>query len=381
MGKETGLVQSRLMGLTALDMMRAMSAETVLKPLSEPVWFVMRDTRRKAVFRELFDGGMPPPASVFWNKWDGETAWIINTYIQLRRRGIDARLTDRFVGGGICVATYDDLRRGGMPWRSYVLACRMDRARPTMCEEVIVQNRARCERPTDHFVAHWPQLSLRPRDDARGDRLENMVFHGEMDNIDVEFRGERFRDALRELGITFVVHGLKGNRIGVSGRDWSRTDALLAVRGGSEFFRSVKPALKMVNAWQAGCPALVGPETGYREQRKSELDSFEVRTAAEALAALRRLKDEPGLYRAMAENGRKRALEHTPDAIAARWREVLAGVIENGFAAWRKRSAAVRFISGALKHPQRRIQHQMEREKFWKALGGRGYKAATAVRL
>ncbi len=369
------------MGLTALDMMQAMGAETALEPLAAPVYFVMRDVRRKAVFRELFDGAMPPPASVFWNKWDGETAWVINTYIQLRRRGIDARLTDRFVPGGLCVATYDDLRRGGMPWRSYVLGCRMDRARPTLCEEVIVQNRARCERPTDHFVAHWPQLSLRPRDDDRGDRLENMVFHGEMDNIEHEFRGERFRDSLRELGITFFVHGLRGSRIGVSGRDWSRTDALLAVRGGNEFFRSVKPALKLVNAWQAGCPALVGPEAGYREERRSELDFFEVRTAAEALAALRRLKDEPGLYRAMAENGRRRALEHTPDAIAKQWREVLAGVIANGYERWSRRPAIARFIVGGMRHIGRRVLHTVERERFWKAIGGRGYKAATAKKL
>lgn len=369
------------MGLTVIEMMRAMGAETALKPLAAPVYFVMRDLRRRAAFSELFETqGMPPAASVYWDKWDGETAWIINTYIQLKRRGIDARLTDQFVSGGLCVATYDDLRRGGMPWRSYVLGCRMDRARPTLCEEVIVQNRTRCERSTDHYVAHWPQLSLRPREDERGDRLENIVFHGEMDNIDQAFRSERFRDALKELGITFMVHGLTRNRIGVSGRDWSQTDAVLAVRGGSEFFRSVKPALKLVNAWQAGCPALLGPEAGYREERKSDLDYFEVRTAEEALVALRRLKAEPGLYRAMSENGRTRALEHTPDVIAARWREMLAGVIADGFAKWARRSALSRFFAGSVRHVGRTVMHKVEREKFWRALGGRGYKAATAVK-
>ncbi|MBX3389818.1 MAG: glycosyltransferase family 1 protein [Phycisphaeraceae bacterium] len=369
------------MSFTAREMMRAMAAETALEPLGAPVYFVMRDPTRIAAFRELFEtSGMPPSASVYWNKWDGETAWIINTYIQLRRRGIDARLTDRFVPQGLCVATYDDLRRGGMPWRSYVIACRMDRARPTLCEEVIVQNRTRCERPTDHYIAHWPQLSLRPRDDERGARLENMVFHGEMDNIDQEFRGERFRDALRELGISFVVHGLKSNRVGVSGRDWSQTDAVLAVRGGTEYFRSVKPALKLVNAWQAGCPALLGPEAGYREERRSELDYFEVATAEQALGALRRLKDEPGLFRAISENGRRRAMEHTPDVIANRWCQVLARVIENGYSKWMKRSAASQFCAGAVRHFGRTVMHKIEREKFWKALGGRSYKSAATVR-
>jgi len=41
------------------------------------------------------------------------------------------------------------------------------------------------------------------------------------------------------------------------------TDAALAVRPGNEYFRSIKPAAKLVNAWQAGCPALLGPEAGY----------------------------------------------------------------------------------------------------------------------
>ncbi|MBS0191555.1 MAG: glycosyltransferase [Phycisphaerales bacterium] len=366
---------------TGLDMMRAMAAETPLRPLDAPVYFVMRDPRRIAAFSPLFAGAMPPPASVFWNRWDGETAWVINTYIQLRRRGVDARLSTRFVPRAICVATYDDLRRGGMPWRSYVLGCRMDRARPTLCEEVIVQNRARCERPTDHFIAHWPQLSLRPRDDDRGTLLENMVFHGEMDNIDPAFRSEQFHHALRELGVRFVVHGLRDNRVGVSGRDWSRTDALLAVRGGNDFFRSVKPAIKLVNAWQAGCPAIVGPEAGYREQRASELDYFEVRTAAEALAAVRRLKDDPALFRAMAENGRRRALEHTPDAIASRWREMLDGVLRGNYTRWCRTPRAIRLVTGSGKHVLRTIQHKIERERFWKAIGGRGYRAATSHRL
>jgi len=45
---------------------------------------------------------------------------------------------------------------------------------------------------------------------------------------------------------------------------------------------------------QAGCPALLGPEAGYREQRRSELDYLEVCTMEDALAALKRLKNDPG---------------------------------------------------------------------------------------
>ena len=361
-------------------MVRLMASETPLPRLSEPVYFVMLDERRQTPWQPLFEGAEPPPASVYWRQWDGETAWIINTYIQLRRRGLDVRLSRRLVPGAICVLTYDDAARAGrgmLSWRSYVVCCRMDRARPTYCDEVIVQNRTSVDGAAVHFVPHWPQLSLRPRDEGRGDRLENMVFHGEIENIAPEFRTPEFGAALAQLGIRFVVHPLRRSRIGDAGRDWSETDAVLAVRGGSAYFRSIKPALKLVNAWQAGCVAMVGAEAGYRDERRSELDFIEVGSAAEALAALQRLAREPGLYRAMVENGRRRALEHTPDAIAQVWRQALAGIIEGGYARWRRTGAMSRWLSAPAVQARRYLGHKAERRRFWRLLEGRGYQAAA----
>jgi hypothetical protein len=254
----------------------------------------------------------------------------------------------------------------------------MDRARPAYCDEVIVQNRTSADGPGVHFVPHWPQLSLRPRDDRRGDRFENIVFHGEIENIAPEFRTPEFGAALAAIGVRFVVHPLRQSRIGDAGRDWSQTDAVLAVRGGSEYFRSIKPALKLVNAWQAGCVAFVGPEAGYRDERKSELDYFEVSNASEALAAMQRLAREPGLYRAMVANGRRRALEHTPDAIATVWRETLAGVIAGGYARWRATAPLARWAAAPMTQARRYLGHKAERRQFWRLLEGRGYQAATA---
>ncbi len=365
----------------AQEMMRLMSAETGLAPLSEPVYFVMLDERRQKPWLPLFEGAEPPPASVYWRQWDGETAWIINTYIQLKRRGLDVRLSKRLVPGALCVLTYDDAARAGkglLSWRSYVLCCRMDRARPAYCDEVIVQNRTSADGPGVHFVPHWPQLSLRPRDERRGDRFENVVFHGEIENIAPEFRTPEFGAALAAIGVRFVVHPLRHSRIGDAGRDWSQTDAVLAVRGGSEYFRSIKPALKLVNAWQAGCVAFVGPEAGYRDERKSELDYFEVSNASEALAAMQRLAREPGLYRAMVANGRRRALEHTPEAIATMWRDTLAGVIAGGYARWRATGPLARWAAAPMTQARRYLGHKAERRQFWRLLEGRGYQAATA---
>lgn len=372
--------------------------ETPLEPLTRPVYFVFRDRSKVQPFAPLFpsfNGGEPridvPPAALYWNRWDGETAWIINTFLQLRRRGIDARLVDRFVPGELCVVTYDDLARPGQGarrwWRSFVVCCQMDRARPTRCHARITQNRTAVDAggpgvPPARFIRHWPQLSLTPRRDERGDRVENMVFHGERDNLLPAFRDEGFVRELRGLGVTFRVHPLDKSRVAHAGRDWSDTDLVLAVRGGTEHFRSIKPALKLVNAWQAGAVALLGPEAGYREERQSELDYLEVRTPREAIDAVSRLVREPGLFGAMCANGRRRALEYAPDAIAQAWRAALDELLRGDFARWRGKgplAAAMRTFRGACSAPARAIAHTRERNLFWKRLGARSYRAAAAM--
>ena len=68
-----------------------------------------------------------------------------------------------------------------------------------------------------------------------------------------------------------------------------------------------KPASKLVNAWAAGVPAMLGPEPAYRELRSSPLDFLETPAAEAVLDAIDRLRGEPGLYAAMAENGLRRA--------------------------------------------------------------------------
>src|SRR5436309_1927650 len=84
-------------------------------------------------------------------------------------------------------------------------------------------------------------------------------------------------------------------------------DAVLVLAVRPEGRSTNKPASKLVNAWLAGVPALLGPEIAYRELRRSELDYCEVSSLAEAQAAVDRLLGDPGLYNAMVENGRARA--------------------------------------------------------------------------
>jgi len=130
-----------------------------------PAWSVCAALRRRDA----------PPAPVYWREWDGEGAWIFNTYIQLRRRGIDARLVDRFQPGGLCVASYDTVTRLGGGFESYVVCARMDRAVPRLCDETIVQNRSMCGTSADHFVPHWLSFPCVP-DDVRRANVGGLHF-------------------------------------------------------------------------------------------------------------------------------------------------------------------------------------------------------------
>ncbi len=75
--------------------------------------------------------------------------------------------------------------------------------------------------------------------------------------------------------------------------------------------------------WHAGVPAVLGRESAYYSQRRGALDYVEVTSAEDALLALRRLRDDVGLRRAIVANGRMRAAELTPDRLVQLWRNFL----------------------------------------------------------
>ena len=60
---------------------------------------------------------------------------------------------------------------------------------------------------------------------------------------------------------------------------------------------------------------------------------------------------------------------------------MLDGVLRGNYTRWCRTPRAIRLVTGSGKHVLRTIQHKIERERFWKAIGGRGYRAATSHRL
>jgi hypothetical protein len=78
---------------------------TQLSPLPYPVYFITKDVEK---WGDLLDKDYLPDdlESVFSRSSTGNDIWSVQTYIQLKRRGLNVHLTSQFVPGQICVAPY-----------------------------------------------------------------------------------------------------------------------------------------------------------------------------------------------------------------------------------------------------------------------------------
>jgi hypothetical protein len=284
----------------------------------------------------------PPPREIAPRVRNNEDCWVVLTYVHLRRRGLPVRLQTAFVPGAVCVASSLDYGIRARPDRGLVIACRGDGPRSALCDLQVVQSPLNVATRRDVLLPLWPQPDLVPRDPARGTLVRNVVFKGDVNNLHEPFRSDHFRAALEQRGLRLVLDG-KPESGAVSWGDYREADLVLAARNLTVRDARVKPASKLLNAWHAGTPALLGPEPAFQALRTSDLDYVEVRTPADALAAIDRLKREPGRYRAMTEQAARRAPEFSEDAIAARWARLLETAARL-LPAWRRVPRAARLL-------------------------------------
>uniref|UniRef100_A0A832M306 Glycosyltransferase family 1 protein n=1 Tax=Oscillatoriales cyanobacterium SpSt-402 TaxID=2282168 RepID=A0A832M306_9CYAN len=343
-----------------------MRSNSALAPLPYPVYFVRNDP---ALCEALADVSTMPPFEQFYRpESGGSSSWIVQTYLQLKCRGLDVHLVSHFVPGAICVVSREELMKRQLlkrclPFNCYLVVCQQDRPRPSICEHRIVQNRVNVLSENDHFMPHWCQPDLKARSPERGDRVETIAFKGRWYYLPEPYKGEHFIAQLNALGYQFSTDA--DHRVNLSDwTDYSETDVLLAVRDRSSLYLESKPPTKLINAWLAGCPALLGPEPAYQELRQSELDYIEVCSPEEVLHALHRLRSEPGLYQAMVENGWQRAKDFTPNAIALLWRNLLAGTISTRYERWLHQSLVRRVLGRPLQFGYRLVEQEQERRRF-----------------
>jgi hypothetical protein len=280
----------------------------------------------------------------------GERAWILQAYLRLRARGLPVSLCERPPSQGIVVFSAKQRRQLRTLARDTAeviwVGVREDVGEALIADFELVQNPSQADEQRRFFMPHWPQPALIPREASRGTRIENIGFKGFAANLASDFSGERWQAYLRQRQLGWFTDAVSYTRDArelqaLAWNDYRNLDVVLAVRPDDPKLHPRKPATKLYNAWHAGVPALLGPEIAYRAMRRSELDYIEVRTAAEAQAAIERLIEQPELYRAMVESGLRRGKEITSETLADRWSELLFHVIPQ-----RAGDAQVRYWQG-----------------------------------
>jgi hypothetical protein len=270
----------------------------------------------------------------------GELSWVAQTFLRLRAAGYPVALTSAAPERGLVVfhaKHKHDLARSAKGRRDLVyVAIRADNSSPLLADFEVLQSGRFADGRNRFWIPFWPQPGLQPRDPARGTRLERVAYMGRIENLHPAFRGDDWRRALEGLGLEWVLREVRFERASKSQRrprremappidweDYRELDAVLAVRPHEPELEFAKPASKLINAWRAGVPALVGPEFACREIRRSVDDFIEVSDANEALDGLRRLRDDPALYSRMVAAGRARVDEFSFAALTERWAELL----------------------------------------------------------
>jgi hypothetical protein len=126
--------------------------------------------------------------------------------------------------------------------------------------------------------------------------------------------------------------------------DYSEADAVVAVRPCDRFhkesrdysFTNRKPASKLLNAWTAGAPAILSPDSEFEDLQRSELDYLEARSVPEIVSQLVRLKADPALRKAMADNGKRRAEELSLEQRIGSWIGIISNQVVPEYLRWQK---------------------------------------------
>jgi len=276
-------------------------------------------------------------------KWHGPYGWTIQTFIYLRKSGIDCKLVSAVPKEGITLAHSDFWPSSLKPSRSqFFVEIKPDRDKQlTAAQFTIVQSQhdallLNAKAGTVASLSYWPQPGLIRRDPRRSARIERAAFMGNPESFITAPNSLIAR--LDELGVSFSMPGR------VAWHDYSEFDVVIAVRDKTTFleatrkshrFADRKPPNKLVNAWLAGVPAIISPDPSFRDARRSYLDFIEAEDLGQIVAGVKALKGNPDLYEAMVENGALRAREFDADAVVEQWRHLIEGAIRPAYREWR----------------------------------------------
>ncbi len=245
--------------------------------------------------------------------------WTLQTYLRLKASGFSCTLTSVIPKEGILIASRGSLSFQLKPTSKLLIVCLLaDGGLHAWTQVHVVQNYRQTRIIKDsYYLPHWPQPGLIPRSDTRGELFENVAYLGDVANLAPEFKSSLWLEQIQSLGLNWRVMPPS------SWNDYSNVDAIVAVRSFDKQDYIHKPATKLYNAWLAGVPAILGHESAYQSERKSELDYIEVTSPSEVILALKLLCDRKQLRQRIIENSRVRSQEINFTNLVVRWRDFI----------------------------------------------------------
>jgi hypothetical protein len=262
----------------------------------------------------------------------GERVWVVQTYLRLKSAGYNVTISSEMPSDGIAIFHRDSIVHvmEQHSWASKVsLVCiRADRVPTPEADIEVVQNGYSANAKRTHFIPSWPQPGLISRDPSRGSRVDVLSYKGIGNNLHKSLQSNRWKQFLERHNLQW-----RADTVGWEGRkhvhstipwpDYRDVDVVVSLRSDLSHQYPHKPASKLINAWLAGVPAILGPEVAYQELRESDLDYIEACSLDDVIDGVKRLKEDDGLYDDMVQNGKARAEAFTIESIVDRWAELL----------------------------------------------------------
>ncbi len=288
-------------------------------------------------------------------------SWTLQTYLRLREHNHPCRLVEEIPPEGIVIGFRGDIPFSKKPKKDSIFVALLgDAGCHPYAQAQIVQNPNHLEGiDRTFFMHHWTQPGLIPRSEDRGNAFENVGYFGHPDQLADVLHETKWEQFLDEYDLNWIPVHEDADRQS----DYSDIDLIVAIRSFDGRSYDYKPATKLHNAWLAGVPAILGPESAYRAERRNERDYLEARTYEELRDHVVTLKRRPELRRALRERAESNRARINPAEKVRQWWELLTGPILDIYKGWRSRSVlgrAVFFSKRWLRVKRNAIQKRLD---------------------
>lgn len=248
----------------------------------------------------------------------GIDVWLLQTWMILSHlpdtRGYTFKIIEHGIPDAICFFHYDHAKPCYGLFNCYPIVIQADRPKVPYAEICIIQNPALPQTEQIQYIQLWTQPGLIPRSSLRGTTIEQLSIPGSAQYLPPVIHSPTFIQELKDLHVKIHVMNA-GNWM-----DYSNTDLVLAWRPNiSKYILNTKPPSKLINAWHAHTPALLGAEPAYQALRKHPDDYFEIHSTKNIIQYIQRLKQHPEEYEHILNHYKTQATHFTRQHIIDSW--------------------------------------------------------------